>query len=84
MPGADFHRSYNCKHPHFIRPVLFGFFQYAQRELKDFVKTNLGAPLWEDNLESYMEWLIAPPRNETPNHIKLYWWMLMFWGRLPR
>ena len=84
MPGADFYSIRNCRQPHFIRPVLFAFFKYAEKTLKDFVKTNLGVGGWADDVDAYIEWLTSPPGNDAPNHIKLYWWMLMFWGRLPR
>ena len=56
---------------------------YADKELKDFVKTNLGVRVWEDGMEEYINWLMSPPGNDAPNLLKLYWWILMYWGRLP-
>ena len=84
MAGADFHCARDCKHPHFVRPVVFAFFKYAEKNLKDYVKTNVGVEVWEEGMDAYIKWLTALPGNEAPNLIKLYWWILMFWGRLPR
>jgi hypothetical protein len=84
IAGAEYHAARNCRHPQFIRPVLFAFFKYAEKEVKDFVKTHLGVGVWEDDMDAYIEWLTTPPGNDAPNLIKLYWWILMFWGRLPR
>jgi hypothetical protein len=82
--GAEYHAARDCRHPQFIRPVLFAFFKYGDRELKDFVKTNLDTGVWDDDMEAYRDWLTKPPGNDAPNLIKLYWWILMFWRRLPR
>jgi hypothetical protein len=84
MAGAEYHNARSCKHSHFIRPVLFAFYQYSDRELKDFVKTNLGIGVWEEDVDVYVDWLTSSPGNEAPNLVKLYWWILMFWKRLPR
>jgi hypothetical protein len=84
MAGAEYHTARNCQHPHFIRPVLFAFFKYADRELKEFVKQNLGVGIWDQGMDEYVDWLTSMPGNDAPNLVKLYWWILMFWGRLPR
>lgn len=47
--------------------------------MKDFVGKYLDDKAWEGDMESYMRWLIAPPKDELPNHLKLYWWILKFW-----
>jgi hypothetical protein len=82
--GAEYHAARDCRHPHFIRPVLFAFFQYADQKLKDFVKINLGVCAWDNGMDAYREWLTSSPGNDASNLVKLYWWILMFWGRLPR
>ena len=80
MAGAVYHNAKQCKNKHFVRPALFGFYQYGLPELKSFVKERLGGAVWEEGDEAYMGWLTAQPGNDVPNHIKLYWWILMFWG----
>lgn len=80
MAGAEYHEAALCKLRQFIRPVLFAFFEYGLPELKSFVKENLGVSVWEEGIEAYKDWLIVPPGNNVPNHIKLYWWILMFWN----
>lgn len=84
VAGAEYHPARDCRYPQFIRPVLFAFFKYADQELKDFVKLHLDVAVWEDGIEAYTNWLTSPPGNDAPNLVKLYWWILMFWGRLPR
>jgi len=79
-----FHKPGECEHKHFIRPVLFAFCLYGLPDLKEFVKVNLGVSAWEEGLDSFKKWLGKSPGSEAPNHIKLYWWILMFRGRLPR
>jgi len=84
MAGAEYHDAKMCTNKHFIRPVLFTFFRYSTPELKAFIKERLGTAVWEEGVEPYRNWLTAPPGNDAPNHIKLYWWILAFWGRLDR
>lgn len=84
MAGAEHHEAKFCTQRHIIRPVLFTFFQHGTSELKNFVKENLGVSVWEDGMEAYTKWLTIPPGNDAPNHLKLYWWILMFWRRLPQ
>lgn len=82
MAGAEHHHARDCKHPHFLRPVLFAFFKHADRSLKDFVKSNLGDGVWDEDIHAYMDWLTRMPGNDAPNPVKVYWWILKFWGRL--
>ena len=83
LPGADYHPAHECKHKHFIRPVLFTFFTHATADLKAFVKENLEVHPWEEGMEEYQEWLRASLKDDAPNPIKLYWWILKFWDRVP-
>ena len=83
MAGAEYHPAISCRYPQFIRPVLFAFFKYADRDLKDFVEKNLGVGAW-NTMDTYIEWLTSPPGNDAPNLVKLYWWILIFWNRLPQ
>jgi len=84
MAGAEYHSAQECALRHYIRPVLFAFFQYGLPELKAFIKENLGIAVWEESVEAFQTWLTRPPGNEAPNPVKLYWWILMFWKRLPQ
>jgi len=83
MAGADYHRSPECNLPHVIRPFLYALHHHGPPELKTYLKENIGDSSWANSENAYLEWLRKPPGNETPNHIKLYWWTLKFWGRLP-
>ena len=82
MSGAVYHAAIKCTQKHFIRPVLFAFYEYGMSDLKDFVKEHLGHAVWEDGVDAYRAWLTAPPGSDVPNHLKLYWWILKFWGQL--
>lgn len=85
MAGAEYHEAKQCTNKHFLRTILFAFFQYGLSDLKQFITEQLGVLLWgTEDLDAYVAWLTAQPGNDVPNHIKLYWWILMFWGRLPR
>ena len=66
-----------------IRPVLFAFFAEGLQDLKDYVKKNLGVAPWEEGVDAYLGWLTVAPGNDAPNHLKLIWWILMFWDRIP-
>lgn len=83
MTGADYHPANECQHPHFIRPVLFTFFEYGSEDLKSFVKENLEDVVWED-VEAFQAWLRISPGTNTTNPVKLYWWILKYWDRLPQ
>ena len=84
MAGASYHTTTECTIRHFIRPVLFTFYEHGSPELKAFVEKNLGTCIWDKGMDEYINWLTVPPGNDVPNHLKLYWWILMFWNRLPR
>lgn len=84
MAGAAYHPTTECTDQHFIRPVLFAFYEYGLPELKSFVDENLGTCIWDRGIEAYTEWLTVRPGVDIPNHLKLYWWILMFWKRLHR
>jgi len=84
IPGAVYHLANECTDRQFIRPVLFAFYEYGQPDLKAFVGENLGVCVWDKDIEVYITWLAAPSGNDIPNHLKLYWWILMFWRRLSR
>ena len=84
MAGAEYHDSGDCTTRHVIRPVLFAFFHHGPPELKAYLKEKLGVSVWENSIDTYRGWLEAPPGNKAPNHIILYWWILMFWNRLPQ
>ena len=71
-------------HRHSIRPVLFAFYEWGHAELKMFVEENPDICVWDKGLNEYMEWLRQLPGNDVPNHLKLYWWILIFWKRLPQ
>ena len=79
MAGASYHSTDKCTLRHFIRPVLFAFYQYGLEDLKRFIKKNLGNCTWDKGIEPYIDWLTAAPGNDVPNHLKLYWWILKFW-----
>jgi len=83
LPGADYHTAWDCRHKHLIRPVLFTFFTHGAANLKTYVKDNLEAHPWEDGIEAYLEWLRTPPKDDAPNPVKLYWWILKYWDRIP-
>ena len=61
---------------------MFAFFECDLPDLKAFVKEHLEVAVWENGIEAFKTWVTAPPGNEAPNPVKLYWWILMFWGRL--
>lgn len=84
MAGASYHTTVECTLRHFIRPVLFAFFEHGLADLKEFVDKNLGICIWNKGVDKYVEWLTVAPGNHIPNHLKLYWWILMFWNRLPQ
>jgi hypothetical protein len=84
MAGAEYHAAADCQHRHFIRPVLFAFFAYGLPNLKVFIKDNMGIDVWEEGIEAFKAWLTKAPGSDAPNPVKLYWWILMFWERLPR
>lgn len=83
MAGAQYHDADMCTHKHFIRPVLYAFYEYGLDNIKVFIKENLGVSVWEEGVEMYMNWLTVCPGNDAGNPIKLYWWMLKFWKRVP-
>lgn len=83
MAGASYHTTIECTDRHIIRPVLFAFYEYGLADLKEFVEKNLGFCVWDKGIDAYIDWLTVPPGSNIPNHLKLYWWILMFWGRLP-
>ena len=83
MAGASYHTTGECNDRQFIRPALFAFYEYGLPDLKASVEENLGVCVWDKGLDAYMEWLTVPPGSDVPNHLKLYWWILMFWKRLP-
>lgn len=82
MAGAIYHLARDCHLKHFIRPVLFAFYEYGMEDLKHFVEENLGECVWDKGVASYIAWLTAPPGNMVPNHLKLYWWIWKFWQRV--
>lgn len=82
MVGADYHRASDCPTPHFIRPVLYVFYELALPKMKAFVKENLGVKVWEDGIDAYVTWLTKVLGKDVPNHIKLYWWISAYWGQL--
>jgi len=82
MAGAQYHHIDECTLPHFIRPFLFAFYKEGPPEIKAFVKENLCVSVWEDDdIETFLKWMRVRPGDDAPNHIKLYWWVLKFWGR---
>jgi hypothetical protein len=84
MPGAEYHNANECRHQHYIRPVAYTFFTHGTPRLKEFVKENLEVDAWERGIDAYIAWLAHQPGNNAPNPIKLYWWILKFWGALPQ
>ena len=83
MAGAEFHTVRNCQHQWFIKEALFSFFTDASDDLKGFVKGNLGVHPWEQGMEAFQAWLREHPGTDAPNPVKLYWWILKYWERLP-
>lgn len=83
MAGAEYHENTECTNRYFVRTVLFGFYQYGQPDLKAFIKANLDDVVWEKGMADYLQWLVVPPGNDIPNHLKLYWWILKFYKRVP-
>jgi hypothetical protein len=82
MVGAQYHIASDCTTAHIICPVLFAVFNLELPKMKRFLKENMEVSIWEEGINAYKEWLVQVPGRDVPNHIKLYWWILTFWGRL--
>ena len=82
MAGADYHAAAQCPYPQFIRPVLFAVFKCGPTDLKAFLKDKLGDQSWDADIKEFERWLTKPPGNGIPNHLRMYWWILKFWGKL--
>lgn len=82
MVGAQYHDARKCTQQHFIRPALYAFYEHGLPEQKAFVERNLGICVWDKGFDQYINWLVVPPGDNIPNHLKLYWWMLMFWKQV--
>ena len=46
MAGAEYHEAKQCTNKHFLRTILFAFFQYGLSDLKQFITEQLGVSLW--------------------------------------
>jgi hypothetical protein len=61
--------------------VIFTFFEHGRPELKAYLagKVEVG---WNKGFPEYKKWVEKNPGSSISNFLKMYWWILVYFGRL--